>query len=77
MWSYIAGGLKIKVKISFATKSSGLIIKGGLNIEGFKIEGLLYIHVRLRHLDFHASGSIVAKKNAGNFLSHGFLPTYR
>ncbi len=41
MWSYIAGGLKIKViqhrKLPFVTKSSGVIIKGGL-----KIEGLLY-----------------------------------
>ncbi len=46
MWSYIAGGLKIKVishqKLPFETKSSGLIIKGGLKIEGCKIEGLLY-----------------------------------
>ena len=45
MWSYIAGGLKIKViqhrKLPFGTKSSGLIIKGGLKIEGCKIEGLL------------------------------------
>ncbi len=46
MWSYITGGLKIKViyhrKMTFGTKSSGLIIKGGLKIEGCKIEGLLY-----------------------------------
>ncbi len=46
MWSYIAGGLKIKViynrKLPFGTKSSGLIIKGGPKIEGCKIEGLLY-----------------------------------
>ncbi len=46
MWSYIAGGLKIKVikyrKLPFGTKSSGLISKGSLKIEGCKIEGLLY-----------------------------------
>ncbi len=46
-WSYIAGGLKIiKVnwhrKLHFGTKASHLIIKGGLKIEGCKIEGLLY-----------------------------------
>ncbi len=45
MWSYIAGGLKIKVishiKLPPGTKSSGLIIKGGLKIEGCKIEGIL------------------------------------
>ncbi len=29
-------------KLPFGTKSSGLIIKGGLKIEGCKIEGLLY-----------------------------------
>ncbi len=29
----------------FGTKSSGLIIKGGLKIEGCKIEGLLYIWI--------------------------------
>ncbi len=28
----------------FGTKSSGLIIKGGLKIEGCKIEGLLYMN---------------------------------
>ncbi len=48
MWSCIAGGLKIKViqhrKLPFGTKSSGLIIKGGLKIEGCKLEGLLYMH---------------------------------
>ncbi len=48
MWSYIAGGLKIKVMehiiLPFGTKSSGLIIKGGPKIEGCKIEGLLYVH---------------------------------
>ncbi len=55
MWSYIAGGLKIKViqhrkfpfgiKSSFGIKSISLwdIIKGGLKIEACKIEGLLYI----------------------------------
>ncbi len=46
MWSHIAGGLKIKVtyrKLPFRTKSRSLIIKGGLKIEGCKIEGLLYI----------------------------------
>ncbi len=40
MWSYIAGGLKIRsfnTKLPFGIKSSGFIIKGGL-----KIEGLLY-----------------------------------
>ncbi len=46
MWSYTADGLKIKViehrKLPFGTISSGLIIKGGLKIEGCKIEGLLY-----------------------------------
>ena len=47
MWSYIAGGLKHR-KLPFETKSSGLIIKGGLKIEGCKIEGLLY------HLFFSA-----------------------
>ncbi len=42
MWSYIAGGLKIKVihrKLPFGTKSSGVIIKGALKIQGCKIEG--------------------------------------
>ncbi len=38
MWSYIVGGLQMKVmchrKLPFGTKSSGLIIKGGLKIEG-------------------------------------------
>ena len=47
MWSYIAGGLKIKVieyyKLPFGTKWSGPIIKGGLKLEGYKIGGLLYI----------------------------------
>ncbi len=47
MWSYITGGLKIKViehrKLNFGTKSSSLIIKGGLKMEGCKIEGLLYM----------------------------------
>ncbi len=47
MWSYIAGGLKIKViqhrKLTFGTKLSSLIMKGGLKIEGCKIEGLLYV----------------------------------
>ena len=50
MWSSIAGG-KIKViydrKLPFGTKTSGIIIKGGLKIEGIegcKIEGLLYVH---------------------------------
>ena len=42
MWSYIAGGLKIKAiehrKLPFGTKSSGLIIKGGLKIEDCKID---------------------------------------
>ncbi len=51
MWSYIAGGLKIKVIwqriLPFGTKSSGLIIKGGLKIEGCKIEGLLYLSLDL------------------------------
>ena len=46
MWPYIAGGLKIKLikhrKLTFGNKSNGLIIKGGLKIEGCKIEGLLY-----------------------------------
>ena len=52
MWSYIAGGLKIKVKhriLPLGSKSSGLItciIKGGLKIEGCKIEGLLYRDTR-------------------------------
>ncbi len=45
MWSYIAGGLKIKVishrKLPSGTKSSGLIIKGGLKLAGCKIKGLL------------------------------------
>ncbi len=49
MWSYIAGGLKIKVielrKLPFGTQSSGHIIKGGLKIEGCKIEGLLYCQI--------------------------------
>ncbi len=52
MWSYIAGGLKIKVTESCPlglTTSSGLIIKGGLKIEGCKIEGLLYYHRHLRY----------------------------
>ncbi len=44
MWSYIASGLKIKVilhrKLPFGTKSSGLIINGGLKIEGCKMEGV-------------------------------------
>ena len=44
-----AGGLKIEViyhrKLPFGTKSSGLIIKGGLKIEGCKIEGLLYMYM--------------------------------
>ncbi len=47
MWSYIAGGLKIKViwhrKLPFGTKSSDLIIKGGPKLEGCKIEGLLWL----------------------------------
>ncbi len=45
MWSYIAGGLTIKVFNTdwhFGTKSSGFIIKGGLKIKGCKIEGPLY-----------------------------------
>ncbi len=46
MWSYIAGGLEIKVirhtKEHVRIKSSGLIIKGGLKIKGRKIEGPLY-----------------------------------
>ncbi len=46
MWSYIAGGLKIKViyhrKLTLGTKSNSLIIKGGLKIESCKIEVLLY-----------------------------------
>ena len=29
-------------KLLFGTKSSGLLIKGGLKLEGWKIEGLLY-----------------------------------
>ncbi len=53
MWSYIAGGLKIKViqhrKWPFGTKSSGLIIK----IEGCKIEGLLHC----KHCDFSITAS--------------------
>ncbi len=48
MWSYIAGGLKIRViwhtEWHFGTKLSGLIIKDGLKIKGCKIEGLLYLH---------------------------------
>ncbi len=40
MWSYIAGGLKIKTiqhrKLPFGTKSSRLIIKDGLKIEDCK-----------------------------------------
>ncbi len=54
MWSYIAGDLKIKVtehrKMPFATKSSGLIIKEGLKIEGCKIEGLLYRYISSSYL---------------------------
>ncbi len=52
MWSYIAGGLKIKVikhkKLPFGTKSSGLIIKGGRKIEGCKTEGLQYLFIGTR-----------------------------
>ncbi len=50
MWSYIAGGLKIKVinkrTLPFGTKSSALklIINGGLKIEGCKVEGLVYMY---------------------------------
>ncbi len=62
MWSYIAGGPKIKViyhrKLPFGTKSSGLTIKGGLKIEGCKIEGLLYwcmYMVNLCHGGYDAS----------------------
>ncbi len=54
MWSYIAGGLEIKViqhrKLPFGTKSSGLIIKGGLKIEGCKTEGLSYVVGELNYL---------------------------
>ncbi len=42
MWSYIyiAGALKrLNTKWHFGTKSSGLIIKGGLEIKGHKTEG--------------------------------------
>ena len=49
MWSYIAGGFKIKV---IGIKSSGLIIKGGLKMEGCKIEGLLYTFVLNREVSF-------------------------
>ena len=46
MWYYIVGGLKIKVilhsECNFGTKSSGVIMKGGLKIKACKIEGLLY-----------------------------------
>ncbi len=53
MWSYIAGGLKIKViyhrKLPFGATISGLIIKGGLKIEGCKIEGLLYQLLSQKH----------------------------
>ncbi len=52
MWSYIAGGLKIKVlqhtKWHYGIKSSCLIINGGHKIEGYKIEGLLYIVMWIR-----------------------------
>ncbi len=49
MWSYSTGGLKIKViehrKLPSGTRSSSLIIKGGLKIEvRCKIEGLLYMY---------------------------------
>ncbi len=47
MWSYIAGGLIIKVILNtewhFGSKLGGLIIKGGLKIKGCKVEGLLHI----------------------------------
>ncbi len=46
LWSYIAGGPKIKViyhrKLTFRTRSSGLKIKGGLKIEGCKVERLFH-----------------------------------
>ena len=45
MWSYIAGGPKIKVILRtvwrFGIKSSGLIIKGDLQMKGCENEGSL------------------------------------
>ncbi len=63
MRSYVSAGLKIKAiehrKLPFGTKSSDLIIKGGLKTEGCKIEGLRYMyHILLWTISLPACGYI-------------------
>ncbi len=67
MQSYIEGGLKIKViynrKLPFWTKSSSLIVKGGLKIEGCKIEELLYLAKILHIRAINVSHIYILKSN--------------